>query len=189
VPVDGFPVGQLFDGLKIRVLPIVDNFTRVSPALDVRTSYRGSDVVETLERIAVVHGRPKRISLDNGPEFISKDLDLWVYQHDVVLDLSRPGKPTDKAFAEAFNGRVRAECLNAFWFLSLDDARVKCEPWRRDYNEHRPHSFLGNQTPIERAFFAGAGIPAPAKREPIPSYRPDQKRVRFSSPDARTAPG
>ena len=146
---------QLFDGRKIRVLSIVDNFTRVSPALDVRTSYRGSDVVETLERIAVVHGRPKRIRLDNGPEFISKDLDLWAYQHDVVLDFSRPGKPTDNAFAEAFNGRVRAECLNTYWFLSLDDARVKCEAWRRDYNEHRPHSSLGNQTPMERAFSSG----------------------------------
>ncbi len=115
---------QLFDGRKIRVLSIVDNFTRVSPALDVRTSYRGFDVVETLDRIAAAHGRPKRIRLDNGPEFISKDLDLWAYQHDVVLDFSRPGKPTDNAFAEAFNGRVRAECLNAYWFLSLDDARV-----------------------------------------------------------------
>ncbi len=146
---------QLFDGRKIRVLSIVDNFTRVSPALDVRTSYRGSDVVETLERIAAAHGRPKRIRLDNGPEFISKDLDLWAYQHDVVLDFSRPGKPTDNAFAEAFNGRVRAECLNAYWFLSLDDARVKCEAWRRDYNDHRPHSSLGNQTPMERAFSSG----------------------------------
>ncbi|GAA0661737.1 putative transposase [Sphingomonas insulae] len=146
---------QLFDGRKIRVLSIVDNFTRVSPALDVRMSYRGSDVVETLDRIAAAHGRPKRIRLDNGPEFISKDLDLWAYQHDVVLDFSRPGKPTDNAFAEAFNGRVRAECLNAYWFLSLDDARVKCEAWRRDYNEHRPHSSLGNQTPMERAFSSG----------------------------------
>ncbi|RSV10480.1 transposase, partial [Sphingomonas sp. ABOLF] len=134
---------------------IVDNFTRVSPALDVRTSYRGSDVVETLDRIAAAHGRPKRVRLDNGPEFISKDLDLWAYQHDVVLDFSRPGKPTENAFAEAFNGRVRAECLNAYWFLSLDDARVKCEAWRRDYNEHRPHSSLGNQTPMERAFSSG----------------------------------
>jgi putative transposase len=72
---------QLFDGRKIRVLSIIDDFTRVSPALDVRTSYRGADVVETLDRVAAVHGRPQRIRLDNGPEFISKDLDLWAYQH------------------------------------------------------------------------------------------------------------
>jgi putative transposase len=146
---------QLFDGRRIRVLSIIDNFSRVSPALDVKMSYRGADVVETLERVAVTHGRPKRIRLDNGPEFISKDLDLWAWSHGVVLDFSRPDKPTDNAFAESFNGRVRAECLNAFWFLSLDDARVKCEAWRVDYNEVRPHSSLGNQTPMEHAFASG----------------------------------
>ena len=146
---------QLFNGRKIRVLSIIDNFSRVSPTLDVRMSYRGSDVVQALDRVAANHGRPKRIRLDNGPEFISKDLDLWAWTHGVVLDFSRPGKPTDNAFAESFNGRVRAECLNAFWFSSLDDARVKCEAWRVDYNEVRPHSSLGNQTPMERAFASG----------------------------------
>ena len=150
---------QLFDGRKIRILSIVDNFTRLSPALDVRFSYRGSDVVETLERIAITHGRPKRIRVDQGPEFISKDLDLWAWTHGVVLDFSRPGKPTDNAFAESFNGRVRAECLNATWFLSLADARLKCEAWRTDYNEVRPHSSLGNQTPMERAFGSGRACP------------------------------
>ena len=118
---------QLFDGRKIRILSIVDNFSRLSSAFDVRQSYRGADVVQTLEGIAAAYGRPKRIRLDNGPEFISKDLDLWAWTHSVILDFSRPGKPTDNAFAESFNGRVRAECLNAFWFLSLEDAQVKCE--------------------------------------------------------------
>ena len=87
---------RLFDGRKIRVLNIVDNFTRVSPAIDVRLSYRGADVVATLERIASAYGRPKRIRVDNGPEFISKELDLWAWLHGVALDFSRPGKPTDK---------------------------------------------------------------------------------------------
>ena len=151
---------QLFDGRKIRVLSIVDNYTRLSPALDVRFSYRGGDVVDTLERMAGQYGRSKRVRVDQGPEFISKDLDLWAYQHDVVLDFSRPGKPTDNAFAESFNGRVRAECLNANWFLSLADARHKCEAWRHDYNNVRPHSSLGNQTPAERAFASGqASLP------------------------------
>jgi putative transposase len=94
---------QLFDGRKIRILSIIDNFSRISPALDVRMSYRGCDVVDTLERIAAEYGRPKRIRVDQGPEFISKDLDLWAYQHDVTLDFSRPGKPTDNAFADKFN--------------------------------------------------------------------------------------
>ena len=146
---------QLFDGRKIRVLTIVDNFTRVSPTIDVRLSYRGADVVATLERIASVYGRPKRIRVDNGPEFISKELDLWAWLHSVELDFSRPGKPTDNAFAESFNGKFRSECLNAYWFLSLDDARLKCEAWRKDYNEVRPHSAIGNQTPIARVFASG----------------------------------
>jgi len=112
-------------------------------------------VVDTLERIAVQYGRPKRIRLDQGPKFISKDLDLWTYQHDVVLDFSRQGKQTGNAFAGSFNGRVRTEPLNANLFLSLADAWHKCEAWRHGYNRVRPHSSLGNQTPAERAFASG----------------------------------
>jgi len=81
-------------------------------------------------------------------EFISRDRDLWAYQKGVVLDFSRRGKPTDNAFIESFNGKFRAECLNAHWFLSLDDARANMEEWRRDYNEVRPHSAIGNKPPI-----------------------------------------
>ena len=105
------------------------------------------DVVETLERVARELGYPKTIRLDNGPEFISKELDLWAFMHGVTLDFSRPGKPTDNAFIESLNGKFRAECLNANWFLSLDEARRKCEAWRRDYNEVRPHSAIGNKVP------------------------------------------
>ena len=140
---------QLFDGTKLRVLAVVDIFTRYSPAIDVRRSYRGSDVVATLERAAAVAGYPKVIRVDNGPEFVSRDLDLWAFVKDVTLDFSRPGKPTDNAFVESFNGKFRAECLNASWFLSLDDARRKCEAWRRDYNDVRPHSAIGNKVPSE----------------------------------------
>jgi putative transposase len=154
-----FMSDQLFDGRKIRVLTVLDNYTRVSPAIDVRLSYRGADVVATLERAAQLYGRPRRIMLDNGPEFISKELDLWAYLHGVELDFSRPGKPTDNAFAESFNGKFRTECLNAYWFLSLDDARSKCEAWRREYNEERPHSAIGNQTPIAWALASGQACP------------------------------
>ena len=93
-------------------------------------------------------GYPKSIRADNGPEFVSRDLDLWAYANDVTLDFSRPGKPTDNAFIEAFNGRLRAECLNTHWFLTLEDARRKLENWRRDYNELRPHGAIGNKAPI-----------------------------------------
>ena len=84
--------------------------------------------------------------------FISRELDLWAYMKGVTLDFSRPGKPTDNAFIESFNGK---ECLNAHWFMSLDDAVQKCEAWRRDYNEHRPHSAIGDKCPIE--LMNGAG--------------------------------
>lgn len=74
------------------------------------------------------------IRVDQGTEFVSRDLDLWAYTHGVILDFSRPGKPTDNAIIEAFNGRLRAECLNAHWFMTLSDAKEKLEAWRRDYN-------------------------------------------------------
>ncbi len=79
--------------------------------------------------------------------FISKEVDLSAYQRGVTLDFSRPGKPTDNAYSESLNGKFRAECLNANWFLSVDEARRKCEAWRRDYNTVRPHSAIGNQVP------------------------------------------
>ena len=95
-----------------------------------------------------------------GPEFISKELDLWAFMRGVTLDFSRPGKPTDNAFIESLNGKFRAECLNANWFLSLDEARRKCEAWRRDYNEVRPHSAIGNQVPA--TLHRSAGNPGQA---------------------------
>ena len=110
---------------------------------------QGRDVAAELEKIAAMRGLPERIQLDNGPEFISKDLDFWAYWNKVKLDFSRPGKPTDNAFIESFNGRFRQECLNAHWFLSIQDAREKIEAWKEDYNANRPHSSLGDMTPRE----------------------------------------
>jgi putative transposase len=94
---------------------------------------------------------PNRIRVDNGPEFISKALDQWAYLNGVQLDFSRPGKPSDNGLIEAFNGRLRQECLNESWFLSLEDAREKVESWRQQYNKERPHRALGNLAPIEYA--------------------------------------
>jgi putative transposase len=146
-----FMSDELFDGRRIRLLTIVDNHTRESLAIHVGQRIRGCEVVEVLERVMKDHGRPRTIRVDNGPEFISKDVDLWAYWNHVTLDFSRPGKPTDNAYIESFNGRFRQECLNEHWFLSLDDARDKVEAWQRDYNEERPHSALGNATPEEYA--------------------------------------
>lgn len=144
-----FAHDQLGTGRKLRVLTIVDTFSRFSPATEVRFNFRGTDVVEVLERVGNRIGFPASIRVDQGTECTSRELDLWAYQRGVTLDLSRHGKPTDNAFIESFNAKFRTECLNAHWFMSLDDAQRKCETWRRDYNEQRPHSSIGNRTPVE----------------------------------------
>ncbi|MCT2401987.1 integrase core domain-containing protein, partial [Novosphingobium mangrovi (ex Huang et al. 2023)] len=100
-----------------------------------------------------------RFPMCYGSEFISRDMDLWAYQRSVILDFSRPGKPTDDAFIEAFNSKLRSECLNAHWFLSLQDACEKLEAWRRHYNEDRPHSAIGNISPIMLANSVGETSP------------------------------
>jgi putative transposase len=138
----------LFDATKVRVLTIVDTFTKFSPAIEPRFNWRGTGIVEVLDRVCKKLGYPKSIRVDQGPEFISKDLDLWAYKRGVILDFSRPGKPTDNAFVESSNGKFRAECLNAHWFMTLDEMCRICEEWRRDYNEVRPHSAIGNKIPI-----------------------------------------
>ena len=132
---------------SIRILTIIDTFTRYVPAIEVRERFTGADVVAVLEEVCKEVGFPRSIRVDQGPEFVSKDLDLWAYARDVELDFSRPGKPTDNAFIESLNGKFRAECLSAHWFLGIADARRKCERWRRDYNDVRPHSAIGCQTP------------------------------------------
>jgi putative transposase len=108
-----------------------------------------------LEKAVTLRGAPKSIRVDNGPEFVSKSLDWWAYVNGVELDFSRPGKPTDNAFIESFNGKFRQECLNQHWFLSLEDAQERIELWREHYNDDRPHSALGHRTPHEFAIFSG----------------------------------
>jgi putative transposase len=145
-----FVSDALFDGRKFRCLTIVDNLSRECLAIHVGQSLRGIDVATVLEQIEASRGLvPKRIQTDNGSEFISKEMDKWAYDHKVTMDYSRPGKPTDNPLIESFNGSFRDECLNAHWFLSLDDAREKIEAWRHDYNHFRPHSSLGDITPAQ----------------------------------------
>jgi len=146
-----FVSDALFDGRRIRALTVVDNFTRESLAIEVGQGITGEQVVAVMNRVVAVRGAPKSIRVDNGPEFVSCALDQWAYLHQVTLDFSRPGKPTDNALVESFNGRLRDECLNTNWFLSLDDAKRKIEAWREHYNESRPHTALGYVSPREFA--------------------------------------
>ena len=145
-----FVCDQLFDGRKFRVLTLVDNFSRECLAAHVGQSLKGIDVVNVLEDLKVNHYvLPKRIQVDNGSEFISKELDRWAYENNVTLDFSRPGKPTDNPYIESFNGSFRDECLNVNWFLSMDDAVEKIKEWKHEYNYFRPHSSLDDLTPNE----------------------------------------
>ena len=143
-----FMSDQLYNGRRIRLLTLVDNFNRESLAIDVGEHIGSDRVVEILNRLSKLRDLPKRIQVDNGPEFISKRLDQWAYFNRVDLDFIRPGKPSDNGIIEAFNGRLRQECLNESWFLSLEDARQKVEAWRQEYNKERPHGALGNVSPL-----------------------------------------
>jgi len=148
-----FMSDSLVGGQRFRVLTLVDNMRRESPAIEVDWSLTGERVVTVLERVSRRWGLPQVLQVDNGPECTSRALDAWAHRHGVKLAFSRPGTPTDNPFIEAFNGRLRAECLDPQWFVSLDEARTCLEEWRRDYNTQRPHTALGNQTP---AAFAAA---------------------------------
>jgi putative transposase len=139
------------DGRAFRALTLVDACTRECPVIEVDVSLGGARVVAVLERLRTSRGLPQRITVDNGPEFRSKALDAWAHQHGVQLQFSRPGKPVDNTFIEAFNGRLRDECLNKHWFLSLVDAQRTIEQWRLGYNDARPHRGLAGRTPTQVA--------------------------------------
>jgi putative transposase len=140
---------SLADGRAIKVLSVVDEYTRKCFRIEVDTSINGVRVVRALNEIALTESLPEVIVIDNGPEFVSKALDAWAYQRGVRLTFIRPGRPVENAYIESFNGRFRDECLNENWFLSLEHARRIIEKWRIDYNNERPHSSLGYLTPEE----------------------------------------
>lgn len=141
-------------GRRIKCLTIVDDCTKEAVDIVADSSIPGLYVTRVLDRIAQFRGYPKAVRTDQGPEFTCKVMDQWAYRHGVQLKLIQPGKPTQNAYIESFNGRFRDECLNDHWFLSLEHARVVIAAWRRDYNETRPHSALGYLTPAEFAALA-----------------------------------
>ena len=138
---------RLADGRLLRVLTVIDVFTREALAVEARPSFRGHDVAGVLSRLRVGRGLPEVIQCDQGTEFTSMAIDHWAYWNQVRLDFSRPGTPGDNAINEAFNGSVRRECLSQHYFLSITDARATLENWRIDYNNERPHSSLDQIPP------------------------------------------
>jgi putative transposase len=150
-----FVTDSLVTGRRFRALTIVDDYTRECPAIETDTSFGGRRVVNALERLSERRGLPEVITVDNGPEFAGRALDEWAYRKGIRLSFIRPGKPVENAFAESFNGRLRDECLNTNWFLSLKHAKDVIEEWRKDYNTVRPHSSHRGLSPEEFIGLAG----------------------------------
>lgn len=138
-------------GRTIRVLSVVDAYTRECLAREVDTSFASRRVTRVLEAIIAERGQPLTIRCDNGPELTSRHFLAWCVERQIELVHIQPGKPTQNGRVESFHGRMREECLNLSWFQNLFDARRKIAAWRKEYNEERPHSSLGYKTPNEFA--------------------------------------
>ena len=153
----------LAGGASVRVLTVIDLHTRECVALQVARTFGGAAVADALEAARRDRGGlPGRIRVDNGTEFTSKALDHWAYWNGVQLDFSRPGKPVDNAFIEAFNGSLRRECLSQHWFFSLEEAQRTLDCWKEDYNNNRPHSSL-RQLPPAQFRRGGFFVPSPER--------------------------
>ncbi len=138
-----FVSDQLANGRRFRILNIVDDYSRECVGQLVDTSISGSYVARYLDQLIESREKPKTITCDNGPEFTSKALFFWARERQVTLQFIQPGKPTQNAFVESFNGKFRDSHLNQHWFKDLEEARSTIEEWRQHYNQVRPHSSLG----------------------------------------------
>ena len=158
-------------GGRIRILTVLDGYTRQCPGLEVGASIGSRRVTRTLERMIARWGAPKRLRCDNGPEFTSRHFLAWCERQGIEAVHIQPGRPMHNGYLESFNGRLRDECLNANWFTSLAEAKEKekIEAWRKEYNTERPHSSLGYRTPEE---FARQCSEPTSRMEAIPPGRP-----------------
>ncbi len=146
-----FMSDALWDGRRIRLLNIIDDYNREVLNIETDTSLPTQRVVRCLEELAIIRGLPKMIRVDNGPEFISSKLDAWCKDKKIQLVFIQPGEPTQNAYIERFNGTFRRDVLNAYIFKSLSEVRQITEAWIHDYNYNRPHDSLNNKTPVEYA--------------------------------------
>jgi len=144
-----FVFDRCANGQQLKCLTVVDEFTHECLAIDVAGSIRSGRVIEVLSRLVSVHGSPKYLRSDNGPEFVSRAVLKWLTALNIDTAHIDPGKPWQNGTNESFNGKFRDECLSMEWFRNRVDAKIIIEGWRRHYNEVRPHSSLGNLTPAE----------------------------------------
>jgi putative transposase len=150
----------LGNGRPFRTFNVIDDGSREALVIEVDFSLPPERVVRVLEQIAEERGVPQEIVVDNGPDFVSKALDLWAAPRGVTLRFIRPGKPVENCFVESFNGTFRKDCLDAHWFEDLRHARRVIESWRSDYNKERPHSGLGDLAPAEFAALREPAAPS-----------------------------
>ncbi len=157
-----FVSDALAPGRRLKLLTVVDTYTRESLVVEVDTSISGERMARVLDRVIAGRGaQPEEIVMDNGPEMTSRALDQWAYERGIKLRFIAPGKPVQNAYIESFNGRLRDDCLNQHWFRSLADAKQIVEEWRLDYNQARPHNALGGLTPEEYRLRTEEGYIAP----------------------------
>jgi transposase InsO family protein len=175
-----FLVDRTEDGRQLKLLAVIDEYTRECLAIEVSRSFTANDVVGVLQYLFAVRGRPAHLRSDNGPEFVAQAVRSWLDRADVQTLFIAKGSPWENGYVESFNGKLRDELLNRELFLSQEEARWVIDRWRLDYNHHRPHSALDYQTPA--AFAAGCVLPASATPQP-------PEHSRFLNPDSLTQPG
>lgn len=182
-----FVSDKLTDGRSIRILTVVDQFTRECVWLEADRSMNGNKVVAALSRASKERGGPPRsITLDNGSEFVGRAMEAWAMESGVQLCFIRPGRPVENGFIESFNGRLRDECLNVEWFASLTEAQTKLATWRNHYNHQRPHSALDDRTPA--CFARLHGTPAARSALPTAAKANSEPRQGFAWPAAALDP-
>jgi putative transposase len=180
-----FVYDRIGDGRAIRVLTVIDQFSRECLGLAVDTGISSRQVVRTLERILAGRAQPQSLRLDNGPEFRSRYFNAWCTGRGIALDYIAPGRPTENGYIESFNGKLRDECLNLYSFRNLDDARARIGRWREHYNSSRPHSALGYLAPAEFAAQWNAALTRTAAPEDLAlavrSAAPPTRKRHFSA--------
>jgi putative transposase len=167
-----FVADGLATGRGLRMLTVVDSFTRECPSIEVDTGLSSRRVTRALEWIISQRGKPEVLRCDNGPEFTSRHFLAWCEEHSIRLLHIQPGRPMQNGHIESFNGRLRDECLNHHWFKTLADAKQKIERWRMEYNGERPHSSLAYRTPEEFANTCSELTNRMGFKTPIPPQPP-----------------
>jgi putative transposase len=144
-----FMSDTLYNGRRYRILNVMDEFNRELIEFEIGSSLPSSKVIQTLQRAVDMRGKPESIRVDNGPEFISRRLEIWCYIKGIKLKFIQPGCPTQNSRVDRFNGTMRREFFNAYIFDTLAEVKLMAREWVDDYNNHRPHKFLGKLSPTE----------------------------------------